>query len=554
MRQAQQKKNLFTSNKDRVFHFKEMIDWEKLSSALKIDKETYEMILRESAGKVTGEKIAPRASSLNDKHYKIENNELVWPSEAVESYNDLKEAGLLCTGVREEYSGFGLPGVITTMIAEMMFQADAGFSTIPLLQSGVAEIIESFGSESLKQEYLPKMVSGQYTGSMDLTEPNAGSDLGGIVTRAVEKDGKIFIEGSKQFITNGAADVHLVLARDDDKFSATKGSTKGLSLYLVPRKLNDLGNKVILDRLEDKLGITSSPTLAISFDNAEGFLLGEKGKGFKHMLMLMNEARRGIGAQALGLIEAAYEDARQYALDRKQFGSPIMDLALVKKTLAEMKMHSEAIRALVYEAAFACDMERGLKGKDGREDELKKYSAQALLLTPMLKYYAAEKAVELTGNAIQVFGGVGFTREYNVERYFRDSVITRIYEGTSEIQASMFLGTVLQGKASLTELIDDMLLGTKPSLQELREKMQKGMQIVKDSFMTVFAQAKSTIAMSSELYCGYLLLKQAEKSDRKIPVATMFVNDMLDKVQYHAQKAKEMDSMLPLYSSVLGLE
>lgn len=576
MKKPVQKKNFYTSSRDRMFHFEQMIDWGKLSKVRDVDTDVYRSVLADAAGRITGERIAVRAPEANEQHYVIMDNELVWPDSVRESYRELKESGLLCTGVSEEHGGFGLPNVMTAMVSEMMFQADAGFSTIPLLQSGVAEMIELFGSEELKSEYLPKMVSEGYTGAMDLTEAGAGSGLGGIVTKVTEQDGCYRVEGVKQFITNPDPDLHLVLARDADSAQETKGSTKGLSMILVPKIINGKGNSIVLGGLEDKLGIQSSPTGEVVFDNAVGFLVGEKGNGFKQMLKLMNEARRGVAGQGVGLIQASLNDAKEYAAERMQFGKPIVGFGMVAQMLAEMEVYVQAIRALNYAAAFAADMERGLRSKVANapelKDELKRYSNQALLLTPLVKYYAAERAIGLTRLGIQVHGGVGFTKDYHVERYFRDSVITSIYEGTSEIQAGLFLTEVIKGesgigKGSLSDLLEDLDLGSvsDPELGKLGGKVRQATSLAGKSARMLHSymvkamssgmdlehagnvlsvHAKSLAEMACDAYCSYLLVKQAEKSEDKLPVARVFVNKMLPRVKAYSKEISQVDEQL----------
>jgi len=226
----------------------------------------------------------------------------------------LRDAGLVSLSVKEEHGGFDLPTLVCNVVLEMVSRADAGLMTVVGLQTGVAEDIQTFASDDLCREYLPRFASGEFQGAMDLTEPQAGSDLGAITTRAYEENGRYFLEGQKIFITNGGAEVHLVLARDDDSFDQSKETTRGLSLFLTPRTLSDGSpNHVLLERLEHKLGIHGSPTAVVRFERAEAFLVGTKGEGFKAMLELMNNARIGVAAQGVGIAEAALQEAVRYA-------------------------------------------------------------------------------------------------------------------------------------------------------------------------------------------------------------------------------------------------
>ena len=578
-------RNLYTTNKDRMFHVEEMIDWDTLGKVRSVDKGAYNEFLSTTIGEVTGKRILPRSAVTERSDYRIEDGRLVWPEEIKRSYEDLKENGLLCTGISEEYGALGLPCILTTMLGEMMFQADPGFATVPLLQSGVAEMIEEFGSDDLKAGYLRKMVGGEYTGCMDLTESGAGSDLGGIRAKAAEIGGRTYITGSKMFITNGGADVHLVLARDGDSYKETLGQTKGISLYLVPREFDGKNNNVKVTKLEEKLGLHSSPTCEVMFEEngAQGFLLGKKGKGLKCMLKLMNNARLGVAAQALGILEASLADAKEYASGRRQFGKEILDYGLVKDMLKDMQLYSEVIRSVIYSAAFANDMEKGLRktGCDG--EDLKRYSNMAAVLVPLIKYYAAEKAIELTRKGIQVHGGVGYTKEFNAEKHLRDAVITSIYEGTSEIQVSLFIKEALTGKlmgqsrANLVPFLEEIDRGleqiTEEQLAKDVKKVKEANSYVKESLDTlagyivqtleknppygdtngVSSQAKKLADMTVEVYGAYSLLEQARKSDYKKTVAKVFIQDMLPRAEMRSKQIKNLaEGTLKDYDTIIG--
>ena len=272
------------------------------------------------------------------------------PAHIRAAYDQLRAAGLVSLGVDEAYGGFGLPGLIVGMFLQMISRADPSLMMVVGLQTGAADDIQKFGSEEIKRAWLPRFTSGEVQGCMDLTEPQAGSDLGGITTRASElPEGRIQVDGQKIYISNGGAEVHLVLARDADTFEASKGTTNGLSLVLVPRHREDGSrNGVRVARLEHKLGIHGSATCEVIFEGAIGARLGKKGQGFRAMLELMNAARLGVAAQALGLCEAALHDATAYAWQRQQFGAPIAKQPLVKTMLAKMagEHRSGARRAL----------------------------------------------------------------------------------------------------------------------------------------------------------------------------------------------------------------
>lgn len=279
-------------------YLNELIDWESYFSWRKgteIDLDAERGALLEvvqTAAQICSEfEESTRAGW--EQSARLEDGEVICPPHIQQAYQKLADAGLISFGVREEYGGFELPSFIGNLVMQMVSRADAGLMTMIGLQAGVAEDIQEFGSDELKTAWLPLFASGEVMGAMDLTEPQAGSDLGAIQTRATERDGRSFIDGNKIFITNGGCRVHLVLARDDESYDASKGTTRGLSLFIVPRILLDgTENNVKVTRLEEKLGIHGSPTAAISFENSEGFRIGEKGEGFKAMLLLMNNARR----------------------------------------------------------------------------------------------------------------------------------------------------------------------------------------------------------------------------------------------------------------------
>jgi alkylation response protein AidB-like acyl-CoA dehydrogenase len=368
------------------------------------------------------------------------------------AYDKLAEAGLVSLPVTEAYGGYGLPALLNGLYLEMLSRADASLMMIVGLQAGAAGDIESYGSEEVKKKWLPKFASGEVEGCMDLTEPQAGSELGGITTRVTEDGDGVRVDGQKIFISNGGAEVHLVLAREDESFDDSKGTTRGLSLVLVPRHKDDGSpNGVRVGRLEKKIGIHGSATCEVVFEGAQGVRLGEKGQGFRAMLDLMNMARLGVASQALGLAEGAMHDAANYAQERQQFGMPIAEQPLVLSMLSKMVVNTEAVRALLYRTYVLLDgtlaRERALQREDLPESvrsqlqmELERDATRVRLLTPLCKYYATEVCIDLTKDALQVFGGIGFTLDSDIGKLHNDSLIMTIYEGTSEIQASFARG------------------------------------------------------------------------------------------------------------------
>lgn len=552
--------NYYTANDDLKFVMEKMIDWKKVLEVMEEgDLDTYKMIL-ETAGKLTGSKFAQRLSE-NDKkgsHFNAATGKIDWAEGFEKTFEEIKSAGLLCLPIHEQ-GGPGFPLIISMAVTEMVSRADASCMTKYGLIEGVAEMIERFADEKLKTEYLPRLISGEFTASMDLTEAEAGSDLGGITTRVTEKDGKYYIEGSKVFITTCDSDVHLVLVREGDTFKETKGTTKGLSIYLVPQILDGEVNNVSVPKTEEKLGIKASATGAVNYDNAQGFLVGKKGDGMRQMLRLMYGARLGVSAQALGIAEAAYQEAKEYAYVRKQFGSEIINQPLVLDMLAEMKVNIEGMRAITYETTEAIDLSRGyekkaLSGDATAKAEYDKYNSKARVLTPLVKYYTAEKCIDIARKAIQIHGGVGYTSEYLAEQFLRDSIITTIYEGTSEIQASMavadilrglFAGEMLEVKKFLNSLTDDLALCAEKikkgiaKMEELIGKLQQEFFTAGDSYIRL--RAKEMSEMVIYIYASYLLLQQGQKSVRKKYVAKLYVDKVMPKVEVNAAYIESMD-------------
>jgi hypothetical protein len=499
-----------------------------------------------------------------DREAKLVDGRVVYPAHIEHAYEALKEAGLVSYGVREEYGGFGLPAFVVNVILQMVARADAGLMTMIGLQAGVAEDIQEFGSEPIKREFLPRFASGEVMGAMDLTEPQAGSDLGAIITRAREEGERCLVDGNKIFITNGGCEIHLVLARDDDSFDESKGTTRGLSLYLVPRTLKDgRSNGVEVTRLEEKLGIHGSPTCAVTFSNAEGFRIGVKGEGFKAMLSLMNNARLGVAAQGIGIGEAAIDSALRYARERVQFGAPIADQPLMKDKLARMTLDLEGGRALLYRACSLMDRNRAIESafrriaggasdlSEGERVAMEQERTQNLvrirLLTPLAKYMATEAADAITRDAIQIHGGLGFMAESEVGKLHADAIITTIYEGTSEIQVSFALKEIGKGALGVVfeSLERELEAFEDPALRPFADKVLEGMRLILDSagaLMADFSYALMSAQSLAEVVCGVIagaeLLKQAKADPRRLDLAASWVNRRMVDLESRCQRIR----------------
>jgi 3-(methylthio)propanoyl-CoA dehydrogenase len=535
--------------------------------------ETYKSILH-----TTGDICADIGAAARDhwhEEVRLEDGQVIRPPHIDAGYEKLKKAGLICLTLDPKYGGYALPAIVNCAYLEMVSRADTSLMTIIGLQAGVALDIEKYGDNATKERYLPQFAAGEHQGAMDLTEPQAGSDLGGIVTKVVKEGDRYFVDGEKIFITNGGAGIHLVLARDAATADQSKGTTNGLNLILVPRVLPDgKPNGVKTLRTEKKMGIHGSPTCVIEFDHAEGFLLGKAGQGFKAMLDLMNNARLGVAAQALGVAQAAYDEAFGYAEQRMQFGQPIIQQPLVKSMLTLMAINIQASRALIYHTSAIIDEADALKtyleserckGDPDRaalQHELEQKLALIRFYTPLTKYFATEISNSVTRAGIQVHGGIGYMAETAAGHYHSDSIITTIYEGTSEIQASFALKEMARG--ALFGALDE----TKADLEKLRGKFPELVQQVFDgiSFITEASQAlmgdqqyallnaKRVSEMVIDVVTGAELLLQAQYDDVKLDVAGSFIRRHIPAVEMNARRIRGGDATrIKRYDRILGL-
>lgn len=496
-----------------------------------------------------------------DRPARLVDGDVLLPDHTQKGYELLCEAGLVCLGISEKYGGFELPTLISGVITEMIGRADASLMTIVGLQAGVAEVIQSCASEELCQQYLPRFASGELQGAMDLTEPQAGSDLGAIVTRVVDENGHSYVDGQKIFITNGGAEIHLVLARDADTFEESKGTTRGLSLLVCPRMLPDGSrNNVTVERLEHKLGIHGSPTAAVRFNRAEAFRICEKGEGFKAILNLMNQARLGVAAQGIGIAQAAIDEAVRYAKERRQFGKPIGEQPLMKNMLSRMILNVEASRALLYRCLGLIDRNRSIeayleRNRDISDPQRAEYQAllarnliQIRLLTPLTKYLATESCDEITRIAIQVHGGMGFMAETTVGKLHLDGIITTIYEGTSEIQVSFALKEIGKGalatvfdelKQELEELQEDPLAGYATRVAAGIDRIVEASEALLKDFDYALLSARHIAEMVIHVVVGTELLRQAKVSPRRLDLAAYWVNRKMLELEMSAARVTE---------------
>ena len=439
------------------------------------DAELVDALLNE-AGKLSSEVLAPLNKSGDEQGARFENGVVRTADGFADAYQTYVEGGWNALTCNTEYGGQQMPSLIGTVVLEMFTSANMAWSLCPLLTVGAIESLEVYGSEELKKTYLPKLISGKWPGTMNLTEPHAGSDLAELRCRAVPEGDHYRIHGQKIFISYGEHDmtdniIHMVLARLPD---APEG-TRGISLFLVPKMLveedGSLGqrNDLRCASVEHKLGIHASPTCVMAFgdnEGAVGYLVGEKNEGLKAMFTMMNMARFNVGLQGVSIAERAYQQARDFAKERVQGrvdggGSEkvsIINHPDVRRMLMSIKAQTEAMRALAYDTAVQFDISKR------HPDEAARAGAQARLdlLTPIVKAWSTDLGVELSSTAMQIHGGMGFIEETGISQHYRDSRIAPIYEGTNGIQARDLVGRKVirdQGKTAKSYIAEMRAIG-----------------------------------------------------------------------------------------------
>ena len=418
----------------------------------------------EEAGKLANHVMAPLQRGSDLQGAVLENGVVRTSPGFGTAYAQIAEGGWVGMAGDPEFGGMGMPMVITTAVNEMMSGACLSLQLNPLMTQGQIEALEHHATDAIKALYLPKLTSGQWCGTMNLTEPQAGSDVGALSTKAEDLgDGSYAITGQKIYISWGDNDFaenicHLVLAR----LPGAPAGTKGISLFLVPKFLPDadgnpgVANTLKVVSLEHKVGLHGSPTCVMQYEGAKGWLIGEEGAGMKCMFTMMNNARLGVGVQGLGVAEAAYQKALAYAMDRKQGRTPvgdgtgaIIDHADVRRMLATMKADIFAARAI----ALACAQAIDLKTATGDPAQ----GARAALLTPIAKAFGTDTGISCAELGIQVHGGMGFIEETGAAQFYRDVRVTAIYEGTNGIQAMDLVGRkLMDGGEAIFALLDEI--------------------------------------------------------------------------------------------------
>ncbi len=504
--------------KEREFKDKDEYDYAPIDFDDAMD--SYERVL-EMVGEISAEVIAPNAESVDQEGPTVANGRVTYARGTQENLDAVRKAGLMGMAMPRRYGGLNFPIVPYIMAADIVSRADAGFENLWGLQD-CAETLYEFGNEEQHKHYIPRVCKGE-TMSMDLTEPDAGSDLQSVMLKATfdEKENCWRLNGVKRFITNGDSDIHLVLARSEE---GTKDG-RGLSMFIYDKR----NGGVNVRRIENKMGIKGSPTCELVFSNAKAELCGERRLGLiKYVMALMNGARLGIMAQAVGLCEAAYQEGYKYAQERRQFGKAILDFPAVYEMVAMMRARTDAVRAMLYETARFVDIYKALddisrerKLTPEERQEQKKYAKLADAFTPMGKGMSTEFANQNAYDAIQIHGGSGFMKDYACERLYRDARITNIYEGTTQLQVVAAIRHVTTG-TYLSRLREYEAMEYKPELSSLKQDLV-AMTDTYEQLVTKVTEAKDNeyldflarrlVEAATHCVFGYLLLQSAHTDD-----------------------------------------
>ncbi len=484
-------------------------------------------------GDISGNFIAPRAAAVDAQGASYKDGEVIMAAETSENLQQLAAAGLMGIILPRKYGGSNFPATIYMMMIEMVSRADASLMTLFGYQD-VGETIAKLAQDSLAKTVLPTYARGELSGAMVLSEPNAGSDLQAVQLKAWQDiGGQWRLRGSKHFISNGGGDLLLVLARSEE----STNDMFGLSLFLCRKS-----EQVKVNRIENKLGLNGSPTCEIYFDDAPADLIGKRRFGLIYVLSTLNQARFSVAAQALGIAEAAYQEALKYARKREQFGKKIFTMAPVADMLIDMRVALESGRTFLYHATQLLDLRNRLEERirnlkaaglpyQGEKAKFDLAAKRIDMLSPMVKYRITEAANKICYDALQIHGGMGYMRDLPVERYYRDVRITTIYEGTTQVQV------LAAAKSVFADIMADFFAAQAATdwpeeLQHLANHLQSQRQFflqARDLLNSEITPAerdagsRPLVDMYAGLYLGYLLLAEACLNPEKIPVATRFI-------------------------------
>jgi alkylation response protein AidB-like acyl-CoA dehydrogenase len=546
-----------------------------------VDADIIDGLLSESA-RFFDEVFAP-TNEIGDKEGAVLVDGAVRTPDAFKpAWEKLVGAGWTAVTGHPDFGGHGFPAAVGAAVSEMMTASNLAFSLAPMLTGSAITLLERHGDDELRDAYLAKLISCEWTGTMVLTEPEAGSDVGALRTKALPNgDGTWSVSGTKIFITWGDHDltdniIHLVLARTP----GAPAGTKGISMFLIPKyMLNDDGtsgerNDIEVVSIEEKLGIHASPTCVLAFEGATAYLVGEENRGMRYMFTMMNKARLEVGLEGLAIAERAYQHAAAYAKVRMQGVAPgadgigpIIDHADIRRMLMTMKAYTEAMRSLIYDAM--ADDDRHLNG--ATEDDRQAAGDRLALLTPIAKAWCTDRGVDVASIGVQVHGGMGFIEETGAAQFYRDARITPIYEGTNGIQAidlvmrklPMNDGAVVSSYLGEIERLDADLAEAGDALSAIRGPLADATRAVRsatdalngtDDVRSRMAGATPYLEMIGTLCGGYYLAKQAiaalpeAESDpwmaAKVTTATFYATNLLPRVHGLADAAAGGDELL----------
>ena len=512
--------------------------------------ENYKRIL-DITGDITANIIAPNSETVDQEGPHLIDNRMHYASKTLENIQATRQAGLWGVSMPRQYGGLNLPNVVFSMLSELIAAADAGFQNIWSLQSCIDTLYE-FGNDDQRQRYIPRICAGE-TMSMDLTEPDAGSDLQRVMLKATfdEKENCWRLNGVKRFITNGDSDIHLVLARSEE---GTRDG-RGLSMFIYDKR----NGGVDVRHIENKLGIHGSPTCELVYKNAKAELCGNTRMGLiKYVMALMNGARLGIAAQSVGLEQEAYNEGLAYAKERAQFGKKIITFPAVYDMLSRMKAKLDAGRSLLYQTARYVDIYKALEdiARDQKltpeeRQEMKKYTRLADAFTPLAKGINSEYANQTAYDAISIHGGSGFIMEYKCQRLYRDARIFSIYEGTTQLQVVAAIRYITNG--TYLSIMKEMLEGELACdcMKALRDRVARLVELYEESIERVNAYdnqdihdflARRLYNMTADIIGSLLLIEDASKAPELFKKsANVFVCMAEEEVIGHASYIKSFD-------------
>ena len=562
--------------KDLNFVIKNLINLDELNKISDYQHFSDDLVdaILEEAGKIGSEVLDPcNLSGDHEGSKRLDSGEVKTPKGYKEAYESLRDGGWFGLEAKEQYGGQQIPVTLSAAVNEIWHSSNMSLALCHLLTQGLIYALQKSASDDQKNFYVPKLASGEWTGTMNLTEPQAGTDLSSIKTKAVKENGHYKISGQKIYITYGEHDlseniIHLVLARTPD---APEGN-KGISVFIVPKFIpnedGSLGQKndVSCLSIEKKLGVKGSPTAVLQFgDNggAIGYLVGEENQGLNIMFEMMNHARFSVGVQGLAVSERAYQQSKMYAFDRVQGipidgnkGDPIIDHPDVLRLASTMKSEVEAMRALAIYGGFALDMTKSSQNEY--------WETKSSLMIPIIKGWLTERSLEITSNAIQIHGGMGFIEETGIAQHYRDARILPIYEGTTAIQANdlVFRKTLRDNGKAITELVEEInseiseIANTgNETLKDLCEKMTQSIKTSKkviDHIVSISNNKKrpavsgvNYLMMLGYVFGGWMMIKSASKSlelkntgeidedflNSKITTSSIYLSSVLPKIE-----------------------